>query len=581
MRDAAWLTLLAAVMYLFGLTSHGLTNWQEARRALVAREMFERGEWIVPTCFGEPYIAKPPMIYWAQMAIGHARSALGLTPFTDETEIRLAVALAGVLGVLATYFAARSILRDGSDPRLGDDAAWLSALGLATGVLYVRSSRIGELDVLTVPFVVAAVAAILHASRAAAGRGGTRWGAIGLATLASTAATLTKGPPALLIVALAGFGSLLLLSEAEAPARDATGPQAPAPTLRGVGALIGALAALLLCLPRVEGPIDWTGVLFFMALAALIGSTLARAAEPGAARRLACALRPAHPIIVLGVPVLVLWGWSWLVSARIGSRALSRLAAAELEDNLRLLVLDSPAKNAGFMFYGVAPMSFAALAGLLWTLKNRPILTDGQRVSLAWCGLGFAAFSAVGKGVARYLTPVWPGVAMLGGLFLAGALRRHEQETGGRRARRAAVALMIAAGLAQGWWYGVGREAWFGWRSPRAFMRELVPRIDADRLGVWELDAPAVDFYARQRVEPWSRDTVARLAEEVASSSTPYTLIFVEGNDPSPLLQEAGLEGAMAPIRAAFAWKSPDRPVRARSLTPATARPNSGRPGGP
>src|SRR5690606_5322492 len=36
---------LCAVTFFIGLTTHGLTNWQEAQRALVAREMAQRGDW--------------------------------------------------------------------------------------------------------------------------------------------------------------------------------------------------------------------------------------------------------------------------------------------------------------------------------------------------------------------------------------------------------------------------------------------------------------------------------------------------------------------------------------------------------
>jgi 4-amino-4-deoxy-L-arabinose transferase-like glycosyltransferase len=66
------LTLLCAFTYGFGPTHHGLTNWQEAQRALVAREMFDRGDWIVPHANARPYLAKPPLIYWCQLGLAIA-----------------------------------------------------------------------------------------------------------------------------------------------------------------------------------------------------------------------------------------------------------------------------------------------------------------------------------------------------------------------------------------------------------------------------------------------------------------------------------------------------------------------------
>src|SRR5690606_9868631 len=68
-RDLLALGALCAVTFFVGLTTHGLTNWQEAQRALVAQDMAQRGDWLVPTVNGAPYLAKPPLIYWAQLAL--------------------------------------------------------------------------------------------------------------------------------------------------------------------------------------------------------------------------------------------------------------------------------------------------------------------------------------------------------------------------------------------------------------------------------------------------------------------------------------------------------------------------------
>src|SRR3954466_10337421 len=97
-RDLFLLSALCSLVSLPGLAAQGLANWQESQRALVAREMQSRGEWVVPTVEGRPYLAKPPMMYWCQMAIAGARGVP-----SGEFELRLTVAVAGWLGVLATY----------------------------------------------------------------------------------------------------------------------------------------------------------------------------------------------------------------------------------------------------------------------------------------------------------------------------------------------------------------------------------------------------------------------------------------------------------------------------------------------
>lgn len=560
-RDAGWLTVLCLVCFTAGLTTHGLTNWQEARRAVVAREMFTRGEWLVPTYFGEPYIAKPPMIYWVQMAIARGRALLGGTPFEDETEIRLAVALAGLAGVLVTYFAARSMLRARFDPRLGDDAAWLSALGLASGVLYFRSSRIGELDVLTVPFVVAAIALVVRAWRKSGETGRADWPALALATFAATGATMTKGPPALLVIALGAYGSIVILARPREHFKISRGQYRI--TLAGAAAL--ALVAFIAA-DRVRFPLDWLGVACFAAIGGFIAIAAAQLTERGTASRIWSALARTHPLIVLGVPLITVWIWTSLVAARVGAEKLAALTAAELDDNLRLLVLDSPAKNLGFMLYGLAPISLAMIAGVIWLIRERPRLTRGQRVPFIWVALGLAAFSMIGKGVARYLTPVWPGVAMIGGLWLAITLRDAERARGHPRWRHATVTLFISTMLAQAWWYGHGRQTHFANRSPREFIRELLPQVNASRLGVWQFDEPAIDFYAVQRAERW--EDASALADAIIIGG-PYTLIAREGFEEEwrAALTAANIDAERIDVRAPFAWRADGRRIAAWRLT--------------
>src|SRR5690606_30503325 len=139
-RDLLALGALCAVTFFLGLTTHGLTNWREAQRALVARGVARRGDWLVRTVNGEPYLAKPPLIYWAQLGLARLR---GSQP--TELDLRLTVALAASLGVLATYWAGRRILRSalppGADPEAAPGAAragafWAAAM-LGTGILYV------------------------------------------------------------------------------------------------------------------------------------------------------------------------------------------------------------------------------------------------------------------------------------------------------------------------------------------------------------------------------------------------------------------------------------------------------------
>jgi len=55
---------LAAVLFLSGLGSVGLTDRDEGRNAEAGREMLESGDWVTPTFNYEPRFIKPALLYW-------------------------------------------------------------------------------------------------------------------------------------------------------------------------------------------------------------------------------------------------------------------------------------------------------------------------------------------------------------------------------------------------------------------------------------------------------------------------------------------------------------------------------------
>src|SRR5919107_223856 len=57
------LLLLPAAMLYPTLGFH-LLEPDEGRYAQIPREMLAHGNWVVPTLQGEPYLDKPPLMYW-------------------------------------------------------------------------------------------------------------------------------------------------------------------------------------------------------------------------------------------------------------------------------------------------------------------------------------------------------------------------------------------------------------------------------------------------------------------------------------------------------------------------------------
>lgn len=576
-RDLLFLGAFCLVVYAAGLTTHGLTNWQESQRALVVRDMQDPANpynpggvnWLVPTVNFQPYLAKPPLFYWAQLAIAES-----LSRRSGEFELRLTVALAGLLAVLATYIVTRRVLADsatagsllaGDRERWARSAAFWAGAFLSTGFLHVRSSRIGELDIMMVPFVVAAVGAVGAAWRSHRERSRTHWPAIVAAMVASAGAALSKGPPSLLAILAAAYGGIALF-EAYTP-RGAG--DVPAWARRTVASL-AALGTAFAMLGRIADLNDFLGAAAMVGLAGWLGDAAARLCAPARGASLFRALARTHPVLVLGTGLFALWGWGRLVTARIGADAANAWAQKETEDNLNILIPESPIKNLEAASYGVGLGSIIAIITLAWLAKTRPRLAPGLAIALAWVGLGFAGYSMLGKGVGRYLTPLWPGVAILAGLGAATLAARRPRATWLRPALLAAV---IGLGAGQAWWYGWGREAYRGWRSPRAMMTELLAAgADPERMASFEFRTAALDFYAGSRVQPvgsiFIRDVTAGGAPlslddfaAVVRARGPFTVFLRTRQpadpywDPVPAidrLRAAGLSVEPLPTRARF-----------------------------
>jgi 4-amino-4-deoxy-L-arabinose transferase-like glycosyltransferase len=177
----AILILLPAVL-LYPTRSFPLLEPDEGRYAQIAREMLLRGEWVVPTLQGEPYLDKPPLLYWLTRI---SYSLFGVS----ETSARLFPALAVHGAILIVYLIGRR--------SLGERSAFWGALLLSVAPGFVGMGRLLLLDGLLTVFVTLSIFSAFEAVRTAQFRRG--WWL--LAAAACGLGTLTKGPIALVLLA--------------------------------------------------------------------------------------------------------------------------------------------------------------------------------------------------------------------------------------------------------------------------------------------------------------------------------------------------------------------------------------------
>ena len=139
----AWLllpVLLAAALFLPAIGRRTIFISDEARYALLARNMLEHGHWLVPHIDDEVHMEKPPLFMWAI-------AVLSLIP-GDVTELTAALpaAVCGIAGVGVTFLLGRWLF--------GPLAGLLGALILTTTAGYFWLARAVLADMMMTLFII-------------------------------------------------------------------------------------------------------------------------------------------------------------------------------------------------------------------------------------------------------------------------------------------------------------------------------------------------------------------------------------------------------------------------------------------
>lgn len=130
------LVILGSFIFFFNLGERDLWDPDETRYAVVAREMRETGQWVLPRLNGVIYAEKPPLFFWM------VNLSVFLLGEDSELANRLPSALAGFATILLTFFLGEKLFHSS---RVG----FLSAIVLGTCLFFPQLSRWMMLDSLT------------------------------------------------------------------------------------------------------------------------------------------------------------------------------------------------------------------------------------------------------------------------------------------------------------------------------------------------------------------------------------------------------------------------------------------------
>ena len=147
--ESRWFWIFAAIfvvfVYFFGLNIP-LIGPDEPRYAQVAREMFERSDWVTPTLGGFNWFEKPALLYWLEIT---SYNIFGVTEFAA----RFGSAIFGLGTVLSLYLLGRGVE---TEDRAEFDFAKLLGLVAASSIGIIVFARGASFDIiLTFPITAA------------------------------------------------------------------------------------------------------------------------------------------------------------------------------------------------------------------------------------------------------------------------------------------------------------------------------------------------------------------------------------------------------------------------------------------
>jgi 4-amino-4-deoxy-L-arabinose transferase-like glycosyltransferase len=207
------IVLVGVIVFFTNLGGAALFDMDEALYASCAREMADRGDWVVPWFNGEMSSDKPPLMFWL-MILG--TNLFGATEFA----VRFPSAVFAIGTALATYHLGRLLFRQ--------EVGFWAGVIVSTSIIYTVSARAATVDS-ALTFAVTAALLVLVADGLARRNPGhdrlvsllpQRWPGFALMYAAIGVGVLAKGPVGV-IMPVGAIGLFLLMMNQPEPATKA------------------------------------------------------------------------------------------------------------------------------------------------------------------------------------------------------------------------------------------------------------------------------------------------------------------------------------------------------------------------
>lgn len=374
-----WLLAAVAAIVLFArLGAARLWDEDEPIFAGAAREMLDRGDWVVPYFNGSPLPDKPALMYWVMM-VGYA--LFGVTEFAA----RCGSAACGVAIVLVVWQFGRRLF----SPKAG----FWAGMALATSLNFVLVMRAATPDAYLVLFSTLSLYFFVRGATARSATGSSFWsepgrGAYAASYAAMGLAALAKGPVGVVLPA-ATIGLFSLISRRRAT-REAAANE---------GRVWAALRVLLATFnPRHVWRTAWS----------------------------------MYPLMGAAVIAAVAGPWYAWVGVRTNGTWLAGFFGVH---NLGRFLHPMEHHSGPFFYYLLAiVIGFLPWSVFLWPALRHSAarIRDGRRSGQSylflacWAGVWLVAFSSARTKLPNYILPMYPAVALLAGSWIQLWLRRPE-----------------------------------------------------------------------------------------------------------------------------------------------------------